>query len=238
MATARSNGTTAAPRKGGGRSSSKAKLPPITVAKLEETGRLLERVVSENTQLFIDKGHAYKEAHRDGSSRRLSPAEAAQVALVLSGTEGASLEAAQEAQDSSLRAYDEPGGREILLASGIGAAPGFVAAVRRVVALVEMAAADFEEACEHGTLEEAIDRRAEELRKLELGAAKARASAAFAHYAEAAGFEPGEAWSLPVRAVWQALGDAMTHLVDASESSQLIDSAVSTPGSGGTSSTD
>ena len=230
---------TAALRKGGGRSSSTAKtLPPITVAKLEETGRLLERVVSENQSLFIEKGQRYREDHAQAARRPLTPLESAQFAAVLS-TEADPVKTAEEVQNSSLQAIDQPGGREILLAAGIGAAPAFLVAVRRVVALVEMPSADFEEACEHGTLDEAVHDRANELLKLTLTAARKRASAAFAHYATSAGFDPGEAWRLPVQAVWQALSGAMSQLVDDSALSRLTDSAASTEDSPeSTSSTD
>ena len=220
---------TAAPRKGGGRSTSKT-LPPITVAKLEETGRLLERVVSESQSLFIEKGQRYREQHREGSSRPLTPLESAQIAAVLA-SEADPVQAVQEVQNSTLRAYDEPDAREILFASGIGAAPAFVGAVRSVVALVEMPAAEFEKACEDDTLEQAVEERAAGLRTLTIAEARPRASAAFAHYAKSAGFEPGEAWRLPVQAVWQALSGAMSSLVDDSRLSQLIDSAESTAGS-------
>jgi len=231
---------TAGPRKGAGRSSSMPrtpKLPPITVAKLEETGRLLERLVSENQQLFIAKGQEFKQAHRDGSSRPLTPLESAQIARVLSEQENP-VEATQEVQGSTLRAYDEPEGREILMAAGIGVAPAFVAAVRSVVALIEMPAAEFEQACGDDTLQQAIEERAAALRNLTLDEGRKRASAAFEHYAKSAGFESGEALRLPVQAVWQALSGAMDHLVDVSESSSLIDSAASTAGADETSSTD
>jgi hypothetical protein len=214
-------------RKGAGRST--PKLPPVTVAKLEETGRLLERVVATNQSLFVQKGQDYREIHRAGSSRPLSPLEAAQVAAVLADDNA--VQTAQEVQDGSLRAYDEPDSREILVAAGLGAAPAFLEAVREVVALVEMPSENFEAACENDTLELAVAERAKLLRLLELGEARERASAAFAHYAESAGFKPGEALSLPVQAVWQALRGAMSSLTDDSRLSQLIDSAESTAAS-------
>lgn len=212
-------------------------LPPITVAKLEETGKLMEQLVTENQALFLEKGQAYKDAHRDGTSRSLMAVEAAQVAAGLAKDDQDPVQIAADVQASTLRAYDEPEQREILLAAGIGVAPAFVGAVRRVVALVEMPSDEFQEACENDTLTDAIDERARALRTLELQEARKRASAAFAHYARSAGFQPGEAWSLPVRAVWQALQDAMTHLSAGSVSSQLIDSAASTDGTGEMSST-
>jgi hypothetical protein len=219
----------AAPKSRNGRQTPKVTLPPITVAKFEETGRLLERVIAENQSMFIEKGQAYKDAHRQGSSRPLSPHEAAVVAASIA-SEAGQIQTAAEVQQSSLRVVDEPDSREILLAAGIGAAPAFMAAVRQVVALVEMPNVDFEEACEHDTLDQALEHRAAALRSLEIGEARTRASSAFNHYARSAGFEPGEAWRLPGRAVWQALQGAMSDLTDAAQSLQLTDSAASTPG--------
>lgn len=222
-------------RKGAGRSPSrngtapKVKLPPVTVAKLEETGRLLERVVATNQSLFVQKGQEYRTIHREGSSRPLSPLEAAQVAAVLADEN--TVETAQQVQDGTLRAYDEPDAREILVAAGLGAAPAFLEACREVVALVEMPSDEFRTACENDTLEQAIEARMRDLRYLELREGRERASAAFAHYAESAGFKPGEALSLPVQAVWQALQGAMSNLTDVSPLSQLTDSAASTEGS-------
>jgi hypothetical protein len=201
-------------------------LPAVTVARLEELGSLMERIMAVNQSLFIEKGQQYKEAHRQGSSRQLTPLEAAQIAAVIADEN--KLAEAGQVQASSLRAYDPPETREILLAAGIAVAPAFLAAVREAVALVEMPADEFKAACEDGTLDQAIEEAAKPLRWLEAEEAKARASAAFAHYARAAGFEPGEALRLPVQAVWQALSGAVNHLVDASQSSQLTGSAEST----------
>lgn len=219
---------TASTRKGAGQR--KPALPPITVAKLEETGKLIERLLDEKQSLFIRKGQAYKDAHREGTCRQLSPVESAQLAVAVARDGQDPVQVAETLQASSLRAYDEPDRREILLAAGAAVAPAFSEAVRRVVALVEMPAAEFEDACEGNSLADAIESAALELRKLELSEGRARASAAFAHYAKSAGFESGEVLSLPVQAVWQALTSAMRHLVDDKDSSQLIDSAASTGG--------
>jgi hypothetical protein len=231
----------ASPRKGAGRSSSKHKFPPVTVAKLEETGRLLERVISENQDVFIRKGQEYKDAHREGSRRPLTAPESGQVAAVIA-RETNPVEVAEELQNGDLYAYDEPDRREVLLAAGAGTAPEFMVAVRQVVALIEVPNAEFKAAYEAdevddgGKLRELIGTYAKPLRELELADARTRASAAFDHYAQAAGFESGEALGLPIRAVWQALQGAMSSLVDGSQSSQLIDSAASTAGSPGTTS--
>jgi hypothetical protein len=219
---------TASTRKGAGQR--KPALPPVTVAKLEETGKLIERLLDENQSLFIRKGQAYKDAHREGTSRHLTAIESAHIAKLIAEDGQDVLRLAEEVQASSASVYDEPDQREILLATGAAVAPAFLEAVRRVVALIEMPADQFEAACEEDRLTDAIEVAAVQLRKLELSQARARASAAFAHYAKSAGFESGEVLSLPVQAVWQALTSAMSHLMDDKDSSQLIDSAASTDG--------
>lgn len=210
------------------------KLPPITVAKFEEISRRLEIVVEENTALFIAKGQAFKEQHREGSSRPLTPLEAADVGIALGEQTPDALAGLQE---SGLRAYDEPETREVLLAAGIGTARQIVAAFRQVVALIEMPQAEFED-LEDDTdrLDEKIDELAgTPLKRAELSDGRARTSRAMAHFAAAAGFDPGEAWSLPIKAVWQALTTAATELQDAPAFSQLTGSLASTPGPDATS---
>jgi len=219
--------------RGAGRSATPKppKLPPVTVARLEETGRLLERLVATNQSVFVERGQAYKDIHRKGASRPLSALESAQIAAALDSED--KIASAEQVQQSELRAYDEPDSREILVAAGLAVAPAFVEALRQVVALVELDATTFEQACEDDTLDQVVEGAADELRNLELGDMRTRAAAAMAHYARSAGFEPGEAWGLPVQAVWQALQTAMGSLVDASASSQLTGSAESTEGSPG-----
>ena len=62
-----------------------APLPPVTVARFQEATRLIEVLVDENTDLFIDRMASYRERARAGSARRLTPAEAAQVAAAIGG---------------------------------------------------------------------------------------------------------------------------------------------------------
>lgn len=203
-------------------------LPPITLAKLEETGHLLQRLVETNQTLFIDEGENYRAAHRAASSRALSADEAAQLAVTIEAARGEQRDAvqlAEQLQNSDLRAYDEPETREVLLAAGKAVAPAFLAAARDVVALVEMPTAEFEEACAQGDLEAAIERRSLELRKLPLDEARARASTALAHYSKAAGLSVGEAIRLLAQTVWQAIQQATSHLDGVSRPSSLIGSA-------------
>lgn len=204
-------------------------LPPVTVGRLEEAATLIERLFDENVELFIREGQGFKAKHREGTSRPLHADEAAQIAAGLA--EADRIKVAEEVQSSTLRAYDEPSRLEILMAAGMATAPAFMAAVRRVVALLELSADDFEAACVAGTLAETVDERATGLRKLEVGEARARAVAAMEHYATAAGFEPKKAWRLLTDSVQQALVQAVSHLDTGSQLSQLIASAPSTEAS-------
>jgi len=201
------------------------KLPPVTVAKLEETGYLLERLIEERQEEYVRKGQAFREIHRAGTSRPLSAAEAAQVAVGLAEEGESRLDVAQSVQASGFTAYDQPSQFDVLVASIVGTAPALVAAARAFVALVEMSADEFESADEEDRLVEAIEELALPLRKIELSELRARLMAALSHYAAAAEVELGEVTRLPINAVWQALQGAMMHLAGDSQLSQLIGSA-------------
>lgn len=211
-------------------------LPVVTVARLEKVGELLERLFDQNVELFVRKGQEFKDTHREGTSRPLFADEAAQLAVGLTEAEGDRVATAEGLQASSLRAYDEPDRMDILMAAGLATAPALLAAVRHVVALLEMPAETFKAAHRDSGLEEAIEAAAEELLDVEISEARARAAAALEHYAKAAGFDAGEAWRLPVQSVWQALVQAVRQLDTASPLSQLIDSAPSTADSPATTS--
>lgn len=215
-------------------------LPPVTVARLEETGALLERLFDENVAMFVRKGQEFKERHRESTTRPLLANEAVQLAAALAETEGEESDdrvtMAEQLQASDLRAYEQPDKNDILFAAGLATSPALMAAVRKVVALVEMPVDVFERASIDGKLAAAIDEAATKLRHLEAAEARARASAALRHYAAAAGYEAGEAWRLPVQAVWQALRQAVESLAGGSASTQLIRSAASTADSPATTS--
>lgn len=212
-------------------------LPRITVAKLRETGLLLERLLQTNLSVFVDGGQRYREVHRDGTSRDLNAAEAVQLAVALSADD--EVAAAEQLQQSQLRAYDEPDHREVLLAAGAATAPAFVAAACEFVALVEMPLDRFKQARESSTLPAAITADAAALDDLDLAEARRRASAAMAHYAAAAGIDSGNVWGLLIKTVTQALTIVVRQagIAGASPSSQLTGSAASTDGDATTSST-
>lgn len=221
----------------------KKSLPPITVARFEEVTKLLERLIAEQSSVFTDAIGSYRSAHRDATSRPLSPDEAAQVAAALSDAMGADdpVGLAAQLQQSELRAYDEPDVREVLLAAGAATAPAFVQATRRVVALIEMPAADFERAFDDDELEDAIDAAAHALLKVELEEARDRAGKALEHFASKSGSPSGKGLSLLVDVTRSAFTQALqtwTNQKPAGGSSSLIGSPPSTDGPEPTSSTE
>lgn len=210
-------------------------LPPVSVARFEEAQRLLEQLVAENTDTFIAAGQAYRERHREGTSR---PLNAQEIASIASGL-GVSLAQANEAIDEAgLTHHDQPEPQELLIAAGIATARTFTEGVRRFVALMELPEDAFEMACETGTLDEVVLEASTELRKSDLkDDARPRAARAMEHLAEAAGVEPGKARALLTGPVIQALWQAMTHLTSPSASESSTSSPASTAGTGAPSST-
>jgi hypothetical protein len=101
-------------------------------------------------------------------------------------------------------------------------------AAGRVVALIEMPAETFEQACEDGTLETAIDEARDAFRKVPMPEARARATRALDHFAKAGGAtNVGEAVRLLMRIVMQAHQQTVMAMTPSAFSS-LIGSAPST----------
>lgn len=193
-----------------------AKRPPakgaartLTVARFEQAMVLLEQLVDENTDLFIGKMHSFREKHREGTDRKLNAEEAAQVAAALSAAideeSRDAVELAEQVQASGLRAYDQPSGQEVLMAAGVATAPAFITAALRLVALLEIPEADFERAYDDGTLEEVIEEKAAELRKLDLEDARKLTADKLDLLASKSGAGSGEGLRSLVTAVWRAL---------------------------------
>lgn len=206
----------------------RVKLPPISVAKFEEAMRLLERVVTEKTEIFIEKADAYRAAHRDGSTPRpLKPEEAAQVTAGLAHDLDPTLRVAMsvDVQESELRAYDEPAAQEVMMVAGVSTAPEFLDAVREFVALIEMDPDAFKDAREKGELDDAVRRAAADMAYIDLKTeGRPRAQAAMLHFSEAAGVDgSGEAWALISKAVTAALRQAMSAPQSESPISSLVD---------------
>lgn len=231
----------AATRRNGGAAESRPALPPVTVAKMRAATELIERLATEKTSVFIDHQQAYRERHRSASSRPLSADEAAAVAAGLAGQmQGDPVTLAERVQRSELRAYDEPEPQEVLLAAGLATAPAFLDVALELVALVEMPAGDFEEACEAGLLDDRLRLLAEELAVLELSEARGRAQACLEHVGRASGQAPGEALGLIGRVVGQAWLEAQKTILKINETrrgSSLTGSLEPTDGDAGTSST-
>ena len=202
-----------------------APLPPVTVARFQEATRLIEVLVDENTDLFIDRMASYRERARAGSARRLTPAEAAQVAAAIGGAmdqdAGQVAQLAGKIQKGSLRTVDEPNPQEVLLAGGLATAPAFIAAALQVVALLELPAETFEAAREAGTLRDEVAAAAKVLADLPLADARARAARAMQNLAEGAGTSEGEAWSLLTSTVRQAFDNALLTMADRMQTAPL-----------------
>ena len=218
------------------------RLPVVSVARLEAATTLLERLLDENTDLFIAKAQAYRERARAGTSRGLTPQEAAGVAAGLAADLSAEerVALAESVQDSKLRAVSEPQPMEVLIAAGLSTPKAFLQAAARFVVLIEMPTDQFDEADEAGTIAEAIEPAAFAFRRAPISEARARAEAAFQHLAEEASVEVGEPLRLLIRTVWQALqqtADQMAPVLGSGLSS-LTGSLEPTDGPSETSSTE
>ncbi len=193
-------------------------LPPVTPARFEEALKLVDELVDEQTDLFVAKGHEYRERHRTGTERHLTAQEAAQIAAAWSTAQDLPpVTVAEAVQQSELRAYDEPQPAEILLRAGIATAPAFMGAVQRFVALIEMDPDRFREARERGrhALAEALDADVAAREYDDLtgdDGARARAQRAFEHFSEAAGASSGKAWSLLPKVLMQVVEQATSAL--------------------------
>lgn len=218
-------------------------LPPLTVARFEQATLLMERLVDENTDVFVGRMQAYRERQRAASSRRLTADEAAKLAvsmrLALDDDDRDVVALAEDVQAGDLRAVDEPAPMEVLLAAGVATAPAFLNAALRLVALIELPADIFEAAYEDETLDVAIELHVKDLRALDLDEARARAVSALDYLSEKAGAGSGEGLRLLTRSVWQALNQAADQMSPQilSGLSSLTDSAPPTDGPTGTSST-
>jgi hypothetical protein len=208
-------------------------LPPVTVAKLDEAMGLVERLVEQHTETFLQHGQAYKDRHREGSRRPLTAVETAQLAAGL----GASLaDTQQQVDEAGLTAYDEPQGNEVLLAAGIATGTAFMHTAKQLTALIEMSDDDLETACEADRLSIALDEVVKGWRRVELEEMRGRVVRALEHVSKAAGFDSGKALALAGRAVWQGLWTAMASL-EASGSGLSTVLAASTDGAAEKSST-
>jgi hypothetical protein len=217
------------------------KLPPLSVAHFEKALELVEALVNEETDVFVAAGQRYRERHRDGTERRLTAQEAAQIATAMADAAGLPpIAVAVAVQESDLRGYDEPDPKEMLMAAGAATAPAFMRAVKRFVALIEMPVDVLEQACESNTLDDAIDEAVQKMTYLPLAGpdgARERAQRAFDHFAVEAASSTGKALALLTRGWWQATQQAMTSMGYQSAPSSLTGSPPDTTGLAETSST-
>lgn len=213
-------------------------LPPVTVARFEQVTLLIQRLAQEKTSLFLAAMRDYQAQHQDATGRPLTHVEAASVAGTLAQQIGREDVAAVagEVQQSGLRVHEPPEPRELLLAAGIRTAPAFLDVALQVCALIELPADQFDAELDTGALDDAIADRANVLRKIPMGEARDRASAALEHFArESTGASLGEAVRLLTGTVGQALKEAIDQMTGSASSSSTL-SAGHTGGTGETSS--
>lgn len=216
----------------------KPPLAPLSVAHFEQALQLIEALVDEETDVFVAAGHRYRERHRQGTERRLTAQEAAQIAGAMADAAGLPpITVAVAVQESDLRGYDEPDAKEVLMASGAATAPAFMRTVKRFVALVEMPVSELEEASEAGRLDDAIDKAVKGMTYMPLTEARERAQRAFDHFATEAASSSGKVLALLARGWWTAAQQAMTSMGYKSEPSSLTGSPPDITGPGETSST-
>lgn len=186
-------------------------LPPMTVARFEDTTRLVESLIGENVSVFSGNIAKYRAVRREGSQRPLDAVEVGQVGAALGIDMNAEDAPAKLAalQKSELRAVDEVSMNEALVPALTATAPAAIECARKLVALVEMGGAEYRKAREDGKLDEVIAEHAAVYGDIEMADARPRAAAAFAHFQAAAGASQGEAWSLILKIVGQAMGQAI-----------------------------
>lgn len=216
-------------------------LPPVTPARFTAVMGIVERLAEENTDVFIGIAQGYRERHRDGTSRKLTAQEAAQIASAMA--DGAGLPPvtlAVAVQESDLRGYDEPEPTEILMRAGIATAPAAMTSALRFVALMEMPADIFEALYDGDTLDDELDVLVKALSHQDIaraGGVRARAQRAAEHLSQEVAGVPGKAMALLIRAQWQAMKQGMEALGYQKPSSSLTGSPPSTDGLSDTSST-
>lgn len=195
---------------------------------------LVEQLAEDQTDAFIAIGQSYRERHRDGTERKLTAQEAAQIASAMA--DGAGLPPvtlAVAVQESDLRAYDDPEPTEILLRAGIATAPAAMTTVQRFVALMEMPADEFMAAREEDRLSDALDAAVKTMSYEDMagtGGVRARAQRAAEHLSQEVAGVPGKAMALLIRAQWQAMRQGIEALGYQRPSSSLTGSPPNTDG--------
>ncbi len=224
-----------APRKAPARPT--PKLPPVTPARFTAVMGIVEALAEENTDVFIGIAQGYRERHREGTSRKLTAQEAAQIASAMADNAGLPpVTLAVAVQESDLRGYDEPEPLEILMRAGVATAPAAMTSVMRFVALMEMPADVFEAEYDQDTLDEALGAIVKTMNHQDIAGVRERAQRAAEHLSQEVAGVPGKAMALLIRAQWQAVKMGMDALGYQKPSSSLTGSPPSTDGLSDTSS--
>lgn len=219
-----------------------APLPPITVAKMRHALNLLDRLMDEHRDRFLERMEAHRDTARDYTTRPLAAGEALEAAMITAprlGVEGpdAVTRLAADIQGSELRMTQEPDGRELLAAAVASLGGAAFDTALRFVALVELPSEEMEQHAEAGVLFEHLDTYATNILG-PLGGAEAirRSQRAWDAFQQEWGLDSGEAVARLMKPVWGALMEAADRMTDRISDS-YTSSLAPTVGAGETSST-
>lgn len=205
-------------------------LPEISNAKFRALLRMLDEIVERNTDVYVEHGREFSDKKRAGTGRDWTAADLGPIAR---GLDTNLADARQQVVDAGLRAHDEAGDSEILIAAGIGTAPELYDEILRLTLLAEMSTDDFNVA-RRGDLDAVLDAALEALDDLPLTETRERAGRAWAHIATALGYQPGKAWGLIAKTIWRVISQGMetmeTPSLLTSSSPPSIDSPADTGG--------
>lgn len=220
-----------APKRGAGAKA--PALPVIANAKFRVLMRMLDAIVDRNTDIYVEHGRKFSDKKRAGTSRDWTAADLGPLAR---GLDTNLADARQQLVDAGLRAHDDAADTEILIAAGIGTAPELYDELVRLTLLVEMSIDDFNVARRDG--DEALNATLEDLLQtlddVPLAEVRERVGRAWAHIAEALGYQPGKAWGLIAKTIWRVVSQGMETmeppLPPTSSSTQSTDSPAATAG--------
>lgn len=202
-------------------------LPEITNEKFRTLLRMLDEIVEASTDVYVEHGHRFGERKRQGTGREFTAAEIGPIARGLDTTLA---DARQQLVGAGLRSHDEPADTEVMIAAAIGTAPEIYDALVRLTLLVEMSVDEFDKA-RAGDLTAALDQAREQLANVGMSEMRQRVARAWTHISDTLGYQPGKAWGLIAKTIWQVVSQGMTTLQPAtSSSSPSTDSPAATAG--------
>lgn len=199
-------------------------LPPITGSKMRSALVQLDLMVELNAGEFIEHGQAYRQQHRDATSRPLTAIEVAQIAAAF---DAPLPQVKKDIDRAKLTAHDEPQPMEILARATVATSPALYDSVLRLTALLEMPNTDYANARDRGDLDTALTTAVAHMDDEELGVLRQRVGRAWGHLGEAMGHEPGKAWGLIAQTLWKTISQGMSQLATAAATASSTSSTSS-----------